>query len=441
MSPTQLKYPVPTADAAGYIRTKHLYIPMRDGIELCADLFLPFSASKEYRYALPRVDVCGIGGSQGRLDPFGLERSVAIGADAEGQDLYDVTEWAGVQPYYYGMVGYWAAIQKPPHLACVLSYESQCNMYHAARRGGIYSNNFQSHWYNNIVELTANRVDYPKTLSTTEYPNEGVWAVFDRVRKLSDIQVPFYLAGNWTDPELHLAGNIRAFNGISSRYKWLEITGNHLRAFYEPEDIECKGNSSTTSCSIKKGNGMLDVPRHRILQHHGKETLTTTNPADAPRATFITQGYGPESQNINLSLDSSFTESFELLGSPYLELEVSTTAQDLDLFIYLRAIDANGGIIVLRGNHGEPMNSFARGYFCLSHRDEVARNFAAKRIIDQPNIARSEGQSLSLEIGHMNSPSTIPPMRHEGGDRTAQRFQGENVLYSQARLVLPRVHR
>jgi hypothetical protein len=45
--------------------------------------------------------------------------------------------------------------------------------------------------------------------------------------------------GNWTDPERHLAGNIRAFDGISSEYKWLEThTGNHLGAFYEPDHIE-----------------------------------------------------------------------------------------------------------------------------------------------------------------------------------------------------------
>ncbi|KAJ5776307.1 uncharacterized protein N7511_001318 [Penicillium nucicola] len=93
------------------------------------------------------------------------------------------------------MVGYWAAMQKPPHLTCVMSYESACSMYQAVRRGGVYSNNFQFQWYNNIVvpsqggnkdgllkdeELVANRVDYPHLCATTEYPTEGVWAVFDR---------------------------------------------------------------------------------------------------------------------------------------------------------------------------------------------------------------------------------------------------------------------
>lgn len=72
------------------------------------------------------------------------------------------------------MVGCWATMQKPPHLTCVLSYESACSIYQAVRRGSIYSDNFHFHWFHNLVvphqrgsrdgslsadELAANRVD------------------------------------------------------------------------------------------------------------------------------------------------------------------------------------------------------------------------------------------------------------------------------------------
>ncbi|RSM00463.1 hypothetical protein CDV31_011787 [Fusarium ambrosium] len=72
-------------------------------------------------------------------------------------------------------------------------------------------------------------------------------------------------------------------------------------------------------------------------------------------------------ENIEFTLDHPFTDSFEIVGSPYLELEVITEAQDLDLFVYLRALTADKQPLVLVGNHGEPMDSFARGYFRLSH--------------------------------------------------------------------------
>ncbi|KPM43189.1 hypothetical protein AK830_g3364 [Neonectria ditissima] len=563
------RYQEQVEDVEGYTRIKHRYISMRDGTKLCADLFLPFSASKEnkhvpvlcslgpygkdihasnfglpktpiyaemykhikplgpdacfelceplvwtkeYGYALLRVDARGVGGSQGRLDPFGLERSVEIQGDAEGQDLYDIVEWAGTQPWssgrvafagisYYGMVGYWAAMQKPPHLTCVLSYESQCNVYQAARRGGIYSPNLQKHWFNNIVvpsqsgyaegiltkeELAANRVDYPKLLETFEYPTEGPWKLLDQCRKLSDISVPIYVAGNWTDPELHLAGNILANNGAQSDHKWLEMhTGNHLGAFFEPDHVKRQKQFLDYFLLDKTENGMLEVPRIRLLQHRGTSTFYREKeqafpPLDAEDVAFFLRpdktlslepSSGPATaieyeglkNNLTFVLDPPFIEPFELLGSPYLLLDILTEAQDMDIFIYLRAIDAAGNPLVLLGNHGEPMDSFARGFFRLSHRDEVAAGFKEGRVLSQPAISRSEvipgktysvliplfptaylfdkDLTLQLEIEAVNSAFVIPPMRHEGADRTEARFSGKNVIFSNGKLVLPRVHR
>ncbi|KAF5574469.1 acyl esterase [Fusarium subglutinans] len=370
-------------------------------------------------------------------------------------------------------------MQKPPQLTCVMSYESACSLYQAGRRGGVYSHNFQSHWYNNIVitqqrgardgsrtkeELEAHRVDYPALLATNEYPDQGCVGFLEKIRSLSKIEVPIYVAGNWTDPEVHLPGNIRAF-------QWRFFKGKREFLDYFLFD--------------KKDNGMLDVPRIRLLQHHGTKTLyredkTSFPPSDAEDVSFhLTpekqlslnhpagqkqklsyQGHG---ENMTFTLDSPFTESFEILGSPFLELEVSTSAEDLDLFIYLRVIDENEKTVVLKGNHGEPMDNFARGYFRLSHRDEVAKDFDKERVISQPPTPKSDvvpdqryrvivpiyptaylfdkGETLSLEIGSVNTPNTIPPMRHEGGDRVAERFEGENIILSHGRLVLPRVRR
>lgn len=51
------------------------------------------------------------------------------------------------------------------------------------------------------------------------------------------------------------------------------------------------------------------------------------------------------------------------------------------------------------------------------------------------------GQSLSIEIGSVDTANTIPPMRHEGGDRVPERFAGKNVIFSHGKLILPRVRR
>ncbi|KAF5980770.1 acyl esterase [Fusarium coicis] len=460
----------------GYTRIKHEFSPMRDGVKLCADVFLPFSAPKDgqkvpvicslgpYRkdvhvssfglpqipiyaemykdikplgpdacfelcepllwdgYAILRVDERSIGNSEGWLDPFGLGRSFKIKADAEGQ-------------------GYWAAMQKPPHLTCVMSFESACSLYQGGRRGGIYSHNFQTHWYNNIVvtqqrgardgsrtkeELAADRVDYPRLLAANEYPDQDCVGFLERIRSVSDIEVPIYVAGNRTDPER----------------KFLDYF------LFDKKDNGMLDDETSFPPSDAEDVSFDLTPDKQLFLNH---------PAGQKKKLSY-QGY---KENMTFTLDSPFADSFEILGSPFLELEVSTSAKDLNLFIYLRAIDENGKTVVLGGNHGEPMDNFARGYFRLSHRDEVAKDFDKGRVIIQPPNPKSEvipgeiykvmvptypaaylfdkGQTLSLEIGSVNTPSTIPPMRHERVDRVAERFEGQNVIFSRGRLVLPRV--
>lgn len=71
---TRQKYHTSTNEEAGYTRLKHVYIRMRDGIELCADVFLPFSASKEGQ----RVPVlCSLGpyGKDIHAASFGLPKT------------------------------------------------------------------------------------------------------------------------------------------------------------------------------------------------------------------------------------------------------------------------------------------------------------------------------------------------------------------------------
>jgi hypothetical protein len=50
-------------------------------------------------------------------------------------------------------------------------------------------------------------------------------------------------------------------------------SGNHLAAFYEPGHIAMRRKFLGYFLFDKKENGMLDVPRIRLLQHHGTETF------------------------------------------------------------------------------------------------------------------------------------------------------------------------
>lgn len=399
------------------------------------------------------------------------------------------------------MTGYWAAMQKPPHLSAVVTYESSVDLYQAARKGGILGANFQIHWYNNIVipqqsgsgtlsaeELAANRVDYPGLVEKDEYPDGDSWRILKDLRKLSDIEVPIYISGNWTDSEIHLPGNIRAYNDVSSKHKWLEMhTGNHLALYYDPEHVKLQKSFFDYFLKDDSNSDILSVPRIRLVTHHGNQTLYHEEkafpPADAEDVSFYLTPSGtlslarPSTNNkkrfeylgltgsVTFELDQVFTEPFEILGTPYVELEVATEAEDQDIFLTLRAFNSDGKVFILEGNHSEPNEHFAKGYWRLSHRDEVDAGFKNQKVKvpKQPVVSRSpvkkgqvyhvtipflpaaflfdQGQKLSLEIGAEDTHSTIPPMRHDGGDREPGRFGGKNIVFSGGRLVLPKVKR
>ncbi|RIK38306.1 MAG: hydrolase, partial [Chloroflexi bacterium] len=128
---------------------RHLFdqrVPMRDGVELSADVFLPAVGDgpwpailqrtpydntdelwvgiatyfAKHDYAFVTQDVRGRGDSDGSFNPF----------FNEGADGYDTVEWVAAQPWcdgkvgmiggsYGGAVQWLAAKERPPHLAAI----------------------------------------------------------------------------------------------------------------------------------------------------------------------------------------------------------------------------------------------------------------------------------------------------------------------------------
>lgn len=67
-------YQTTKEDVEGYSRIKHIYIPMRDGIQLCADIFLPFSTSKDGQ-KVPVLCSMGPYGKDIHASEFGLPQT------------------------------------------------------------------------------------------------------------------------------------------------------------------------------------------------------------------------------------------------------------------------------------------------------------------------------------------------------------------------------
>lgn len=130
-------------------------IPMRDGVKLSTDIYLPNAQGKfpailartPYNNSTPRYDrwakfyasrgyVFAIQDTRGRYDSDGVWQP-NIG---EGQDGCDTIEWLARQPWcdgdvgmtgisYVGFVQWMAAAEQPPHLKCIFTYGSPSSIY------------------------------------------------------------------------------------------------------------------------------------------------------------------------------------------------------------------------------------------------------------------------------------------------------------------------
>ena len=290
-------------------------------------------------------------------------------------------------------------------------------------------------------------------------------------------------AGNWMDSEVHLPGNPTSYEKASSKWKSLEMhTGNHLAAYYEPQQIERQLKFLDYFLKDKKGNGLEAAPRIDLLIRRGTENFYRTEKSWPPEDATITSLYLAPGNRLStdqyiassdedaityLGLTGSslfqtppMERPFEILGYPYLELTVSTDAKDMDVFVYLHVIDPQGKKLVFRGNHDEPAVSCLRSWFRLSHRTLSGNSTPHRPILDQTKPAPVNKNeyykvkipmpptSLIVDTGYRlamalraNDEEIIPPMRHVGRDRPEGVLLGTNRIMLGGRLVVPVVHR
>jgi hypothetical protein len=167
-------------------------IPMRDGVKLAADVWLPeapgrypvllvrtpylktgfklyewaqYFASRGYVFAVQ--DTRGRGDSEGTFDPF----------FGEGRDGYDTIEWLAAQPWsngrvgtlglsYLGTVQWLAAREHPPHLSCMAPTASGGRWFEEfPYMGGAFSELFALSFANEV----SGRIDQEANLETADW--------------------------------------------------------------------------------------------------------------------------------------------------------------------------------------------------------------------------------------------------------------------------------
>lgn len=171
-------------------------------------------------YVVVNGDLRGDGTSDGRG---------ALLSDQEGEDVYDLVEWAGRQPWSSGSVGLlgvsylaisqWkAAALQPPALKAIVPWEGFSDAYRGlVRPGGILEIGFLRLW---SLGLRGTRQTYSLIAESRSRPlRDDWWSAL--APDLERITVPALICGSFSDNNLHSRGSIEGFERISSSERHL----------------------------------------------------------------------------------------------------------------------------------------------------------------------------------------------------------------------------
>jgi putative CocE/NonD family hydrolase len=240
------------------VRKETVSIPMRDGVKLAMDLYLPKSEQQKFPvvlirtpykkemgeldgnyysrrgYAVAIQDCRGRFGSEGVWEPF---------VD-EANDGYDTVEWLGTRDWsngkvgmigasYVGWVQLWAASANPPHLATIIPNVAPPDpFYNIPYEYGVFFI-LGSFWWAEILETEATGdlsgkalskiserkyekilkslpvIELDKKVFEKENPywrkwiennvNNDYWAQANFMDKLKDLDIPVFLQSGWFD--------------------------------------------------------------------------------------------------------------------------------------------------------------------------------------------------------------------------------------------------
>jgi putative CocE/NonD family hydrolase len=248
------------------LEERDVAVPMRDGVELRADVYRPdgdapvpavlnrtcydrsFSMTPpasidpdvavEAGYALVCQDVRGQYGSPGDFYPFRYERD----------DGYDSVEWVAAQPWcngevfmsgrsYSGATQWLAAAEQPPHLKAVAPFVCGCSLYDGwIYQGGAFNYGFNLFWVQMMsgVRVRGSMAEQYRHLPISEPPvleqspagrfyhdwlehptDDEYWREFSIAGNHHLIKVPALIVGGWYD--LFLAGAIENYRQLRDR--------------------------------------------------------------------------------------------------------------------------------------------------------------------------------------------------------------------------------
>jgi hypothetical protein len=427
-------------------------------------------------YVVIRVDSRGTGRSPGFLN---------IWSDREAQDLYNCIEWAATQPWcdgkvalsgisYLAMNQWQAAALQPPHLTCMFVCEGAADYYREmTHHGGILST-FSKVLYGPAIlsvqygkgkrghrsrmngdwvsgpetlsdeELGGNRRDWHEDCLANRLATDEFWA--SRMPDLSKVTIPFVSLANWGGQGLHLRGNIEAFLAAGSKEKWLEIHGReHWIEYCTDYGINLQKRFFAHYLKGETGDWNKQPKVQMLVRHFGDRyaerhenewplarTKWTKLHLDNSDFTLKPEPFGKETSAAYRGFSDGLTfltqplvEDTEITGPIAAKLFVSSSTEDADIFIVVRAFSMDFREFTFQG-HIDPHTPLAQGWLRASHRKLDSK----KTLPYRPYHTHDEIQKLTpgeiyeLDVEVWPTCVVIPK-----GFRIAVSVRGKDYLY------------
>ena len=377
-------------------------------------------------YTAVRVDGRGSGKSPGQYEPWSLAESIDF---YDAIEWAAAQTWCsgkvGLSGISYFAINQWfVANHQPPSLAAIIPWEGFADLYRDALfHGGLLSlfmpNWYMAHLMHHLVGRASRHNPNAWQTNTLHFwlqnnldsgAFRGAQAQWDKVT------VPMLSVGNWSGMGLHLRGNTEAFMRAASPHKKLRIhAGTHVHPFYTEEGR--RDQLRFFDCWLKGiDNGVMDEPPVKLAIRKGADRiewryeqewplkrtqwtrfyfdlsksapelaeLVPSNPAVCHPRTYaatslgsmgstsaassqVMTGLPPPGMGVFLETPP-LPHDVEVTGPVAAVLWVSSSSEDMDLFLTIRNIAPDGSDVLETGQQGSPV-PVAKGWLRVSHRE------------------------------------------------------------------------
>jgi predicted acyl esterase len=391
-------------------------------------------------YAIVVLDARGCGRSPGTIDTWSAR---------EADDFATAVDWVGEQDWCTGKVGtlgmsylavsqWLMASRNPKHLSAILPWEGLDDSLRACGYHGGIPSSFMRSWFESQIKavqhgLAENGYRNPYTgvlvSGDTALPADELEAngqlhdiyrqhlahplddgFYDDRRAVWDrITVPILAVSSWGNVGIHLRGATEAFMNAASPKKWLVLRGTDgFAGIYSDEgralqrrffDWALKGEGDWEQSQPPVSIGVRDVHDDHHFRDETTWPLATTewtrryfevaseSLVDEPAgpAEVVYRGFG---DGIELKTEP-FAEDSEFTGPLAARIWLSSSTEDVDLFLTLRLWDPQGEEVLFQGN-ADPKTPVAQGWLRASQRqlDE------SRTLPYRPFLAHTERQPL-----------------------------------------------